>query len=159
MRQTALLATASLLLTAAPALAQSTGGNPGLALAALVSFQSPLVSPHDKTIMTYMLNGNLNFSYPAAKKITVKADAIVCRASNVDISVHSCELTFAGHKRTISGRTAHEMFATLIEIGIPGDGAAGTIFEALKSLDCSIDPNGVKQRDGGGASCSFTPGQ
>ena len=158
MRKATLLAL-PLLLTAAPALAQSAGGNAGLALAALVAFQSPLVSAHDKQIMTYMLNGNLNFSYPAGKKIVVKADSIVCRASNVDISSHSCAFTFGAKKPSITGRTAHELYATFIQVGIPGDGAAGTIFEALKTLDCTVDPNAVKQRDGSGADCSFTPGQ
>ena len=28
-----------------------------------------------------------------------------------------------------------------------------------KGLDCTVHPNAVKQRDGSGADCSFTPGQ
>src|SRR5262249_60278098 len=108
MRKTALLALLPLL-AVTPALADQAGGNAGLALAALVSFQSPLVSAHDKQIMTYMLNGNLNFSYPAGKKIVVKADSIVCRASNVDISSHSCAFTFGAKKPSTSAPAAHEL--------------------------------------------------
>jgi hypothetical protein len=158
MRKSALLAL-PLLLAVTPVFAESAGGNAGLALAALVSFESPLVSAHDKQVMSYMLNGNLNFSYPAGKKIVVKADSVVCRASNVDISSHSCAFTFGAKKPSIAGRAGHELYATLIQVGIPGDGAAGTIFEALKSLNCTVDPNAVKQRDGSGADCTFTPGQ
>jgi hypothetical protein len=157
MRQTPLLAV-PLLLAVTPALADS-GGNSALALAALVGLQSPLVNAADKKVLAYMLDGNLNFSYPANKKIIVKSDSVTCRASNVDISAHSCELTFGAKKPSTKGRGAHELFATLIENGVPGDGAAGSIFESVKALDCTIDPNAVKQRDGSGATCKFTPGQ
>jgi hypothetical protein len=50
------------------------------------------------------------------------------------------------------------MYATLIENGVPGDSAAGTLFESLSQLSCTIDPNVIDQRAGGGASCNFTPG-
>ena len=38
------------------------------------------------------------------------------------------------------------------------DGAAGTMFEALSHLDCTINPQEIQQKAGGGASCSFDPG-
>ena len=147
-----------LLSSAALAAPSTTGGSSGLALAALVAAQSPLVSAPRKTAMARMLNGNLAFSWPAGHTISVTADSVVCRASNVDISAHSCVLKFGTHTRNLAGRKAHELFATIGENGVPGDGAAGSIFEGLGSLACTIDPNAVKQRDGSGATCSFTPG-
>jgi hypothetical protein len=94
----------------------------------------------------------------ANQTISVKADKIVCRASNVDISSHSCALTFGPKMVNLKGRRAHELFATIGEVGVPADGAAGTIFEALSYLDCTINPHEIEQRAGGGASCSFDPG-
>jgi hypothetical protein len=41
---------------------------------------------------------------------------------------------------------------------VPPDGAAGTMFEALSHLDCTINPHEIPQKAGGGASCSFDPG-
>lgn len=41
---------------------------------------------------------------------------------------------------------------------MPPDGAAGTMFEALSHLDCTINPHEIQQKVGGGASCSFDPG-
>ena len=153
------LFTLPLLLPAAPAHAQQASGTAGLALAALVGAHSPALGWMDKHVLALMLDGNLNFVYPANKKIVVKADSVVCRASNIDISAHSCVLTFGVKKANLAGRAAHELYATVIEVGVPGDGAAGSVFEALKTLVCTIDPNGVKQRDGSGASCTFVPGQ
>jgi hypothetical protein len=90
--------------------------------------------------------------------ITVAADSVVCRAGNVDIAVFSCALKFGGKTVNLSGRAAHEVFATLAENGVPGDGAAGTIYEAVHALNCTLDPAAIAQKDGGGASCSFIAG-
>lgn len=152
------LVLAPLLLANHAAFAASAAGNSALALAALVAEHSPLLSHQEKTIMARMLNGDLNFSYPAHHTISVKADAVVCRASNVDISSHSCKLTFGSTIRNAAGRKAHELYATILEVGVPPDGAAGSVFEALSHLVCTIDPNEVKQRAGGGANCTFDPG-
>jgi hypothetical protein len=150
MRRLALLVF-PLLLATPSAFAASAAGNSALALAALVAEHSPALPPFKKIVMAKMLDGNLSFAFPAGQKILVNADAIVCRAGNVDISAHSCKLTFGSHSATISGRKAHELYATLVEVGVPSDGAAGTIFEALQHLACTIDPNEVKQKAGGGA--------
>jgi hypothetical protein len=158
MRRLAILAL-PLLIAAPPVNAASTGGNAGLALAARVGAHSPTLSAQQKAILQRMLDGNLDFHYPADQKIVVKADAVTCRASNVDISSHSCALTFGSHKPSISGDAGAALYATMVWAGVPSDGAAGTIYEAVKNLVCTIDPNGVKQRDGGGADCTFNPGQ
>ena len=157
MRKAALLAV-PLLLAAHPAVAATANGNGALALAALVAEISPTVSIPNKGIMLEMLNGSLAFTYPAGQTIAVKADSVVCRVSNVDISAHSCELKFGAVTHKLTGRLAHELYATIAEIGVPPDGAAGSVFEGLTALSCTIDPNEVKQKAGGGASCTYTPG-
>ncbi len=157
MRRLSILAL-PLLLAAPSAHAASTGGNAGLALAARVAAHSPTLNALQKIIMRRMLDGNLNFHYPANHKIVVKADAVTCRASNVDISAHSCAFTFGTHKPSIQGDAGAALYATLAWAGVPADGAAGTIYEAVKNLVCTIDPNAVKQRDGSGADCTFDPG-
>jgi hypothetical protein len=159
MRKAALLAI-PLLLAGPSAIAAptTTSGSGALALAALVAETSPAVNILNKGIMLKMLNGNLAFAYPAGQKIDVKADSVVCRSSNVDISAHSCELKFGTVTRNLTGRLAHELYATIAEVGVPPDGAAGSIFEGLTALSCTIDPNEVKQKAGGGASCTYTPG-
>jgi len=146
-----------LLFAAAPALAGSTSGGGALALAALVGERSPALDAPEREALGHMLDGNLNFTFPADKKITVKADSVVCRAGNVDISLHSCELAFGGRKFTRTGRAAHELYATLIEAGVQPEGAAGSIYAGLAKLVCTVDPNTVKATAGGGADCTFAP--
>lgn len=138
--------------------AATASGSNALALAALVAANSRLLAQQDRSAMARMFAGYLNFRFPANRKITIKANSIVCRAGNIDITQRSCELTFGSKKVTLSGRKAHEMYATIAEVGVPVDGAAGTIFESLSHLVCTIDPNEVKQKAGGGATCSFDPG-
>lgn len=154
----AVLIAFALLLAHGSALAATATGSSALALAALVARHSSLVSAHDKRIMARMFNGNLGFSYPKTRKIVVRAAAVVCRTSDVDITEHSCTLTFGKKTAALKGRRAHELFATLAEVGVASGGAAGSIYESLSHLVCTIDPNAVKQRGGGGADCAFTPG-
>jgi hypothetical protein len=82
--------------------------------------------------------------------------SVVCRASNVDLKEHSCNLTFGGKTITLKGRNAHALFATLNEAAVPSEGAAGSIFLSLSHLSCTIDP--TELQDGGGADCKFEPG-
>ena len=147
----------ALLLTAQPAFAGSSG-NPALALAGLVGLQSPHVTGVEKNVLSKYLDGHAGAIFKKGETIVVKADAVTCRASNVDITAHSCDLTFGGKKKkTLSGRKAHEIFATLLENGVASEGAAGSIFVGLTDLDCQIDPAGVASRDGSGATCDFAP--
>jgi hypothetical protein len=156
MRRLALLA--PMLLAAQSALAGSISGNSALALSALVGERSPALEAQEKEALGYMLDSNLNFEFPADKKIAVRADSVVCRASNVDISAHSCELTFGKRKITRTGRAAHELFATLIEAGVAPEGAAGSMIAGIAKLVCTVDPNTVKAAAGGGADCTFAWG-
>ncbi len=140
------------------ALAASVAGNSALALAALVAERSPLVRATEKRVMARLLDGQLDFDFAAGKKISVQADAAVCRVSNVDITSRACTLTFGTQKVELKGRKAHELFATVAEAGVPPEGAAGTIYESLSHLSCTIDPNEIKEKAGGGAECKFDPG-
>jgi hypothetical protein len=150
------LVAASLSLSGA-ATAETADGNGALALAALVGESSPLLAAGDKAVLAKFLNGQTNIAYPAGQTISVTTDKLTCRASNVDITSHSCELSFGTKTVMLSGRRAHELYATLAEIGVAPDGAAGSIFEALSNLKCTIDPNEVKQKAGGGAHCDYSP--
>ena len=143
---------------AAPAVADGTGssGAGALALAALVGAHSPALAAPQKQALADMLDGNLGFTLSAA--FTVAADSVSCRQSDVDISHHDCTLKFGAATRTLNGRAAHELYATLAENGVPGDGAAGSIYEAVSHLACAIKPAEVKQKAGGGATCAWAPG-
>jgi hypothetical protein len=139
--------------SAAPATAS---GPAALALAGVVALYSPLLTADEREAVSAFFVGQSGVRY--AKKISVTADKIVCRVSNVDITARSCELTFKGAKQTITGRRASEIFATEAMAGVPSDGAAGSVFESLSKLNCTLDPAEIRQKAGGGASCSFETG-
>ncbi|KJC45119.1 hypothetical protein UP09_13920 [Bradyrhizobium sp. LTSP885] len=141
--------------SAASAAPSTASGSVALALAGVVAPFSPLPAAEKKTVAAFF-NGNSNVPY--TKKITVTADKILCRASNVAITSRSCELTFGSHTSTLKGREANEIFATEALAGVPSDGAAGTIFEGLTKLSCTLDPKVIKENAGGGADCTFEPG-
>jgi hypothetical protein len=131
-------------------------GSHALALAGVVALYSPLLSSEERETAAALFVGEKDIPY--ARKITITADKIVCRISDVDITLRSCELTFRGKKQTIGGRRANEIFATEALAGVPSDGAAGSIFESLSNLNCTLDPKAIKQKDGSGANCTFGPG-
>ncbi|MEW6645467.1 MAG: hypothetical protein AB1586_33560 [Pseudomonadota bacterium] len=139
---------------AAPATAS---GPNALALAAVVARHSLLLTPEERATMALLFAGDTKAGGTA--KIAVAAEAITCRASNVAIAERSCELAFGAHKATLKGRDANEIFATLAATGVAADGAAGSIFESLKTLACTIDPVAIRQNDGSGADCSFSADQ
>jgi hypothetical protein len=141
------------------AFAGSASGNDALAFASMVAEQSPLLNLNEKSVMNQLLRPDPNVSYISDRKISVEADSVVCRESNVDIIYRSCELSFGDRKVTVKGRKAHELFATIAEFGVEPDGAAGTIYESVSRVACTIDPAEVKQKDGGGASCTFERGR
>ena len=150
---------ASLLLTgaaAADAAPATVSGPNALALAGVMALYSPLLSGDERETAAALFVGEKDVRY--AKKITITADKIACRVSNVDISARSCELTFNGKKQTVTGRRASEIFATEALVGVPSDGAAGSVFESLSNLNCTLDPKAIKQKDGSGANCTFETG-
>ena len=103
--------------------------------------------------------GNTRFGFTPNTKISVDAESVICRVSNVDITSRSCELNFGARKRTLTGREANEVGATMAAAGIPSEGAAGSSIESVSKLRCTIDPNEIMQKAGGGAQCNFETGQ
>jgi hypothetical protein len=140
----------------ASAASATASGQAALALAGVVALYSPLLTSDEREAVSALFVGQSGVRY--AKKISVTADRIVCRVSNVDITARSCELTFKGAKQTITGRRASEIFATQAMAGIPADGAAGSVSESLAKLTCTIDPAEIRKKAGGGADCSLETG-
>lgn len=157
MRPARLILVAALVSFSSAALAESADGNGALALAALVAENSPLLGATDKAVLAKFLNGQTNVAYPAGETTWVSADKITCRASNVDITEHSCDLAFGKKTVMLMGRRAHELYTTLAEIGVQLEGAAGSSFAALSNLKCAINPSEVQQKSGGGAHCDYSP--
>jgi len=156
-RPARLILVAALVSFSSAALAESADGNGALALAALVAENSPLLGATDKAVLAKFLNGQTNVAYPAGETTLVSADKITCRASNVDITEHSCDLAFGKKTVMLMGRRAHELYTTLAEIGVQVEGAAGSSFAALSNLKCAINPSEVQQKSGGGAHCDYSP--
>jgi hypothetical protein len=131
-------------------------GPAALALAGVVALYSPLLTADEREAVSALFVGQNGVRY--AKEISITADRIVCRVSNVDITARFCELTFKGVKQTINGRRASEIFATEAMAGVPSDGSVGSVTESLSKLNCTLDPAEIKQKAGGGAMCSFETG-
>jgi hypothetical protein len=138
--------------TVTAASAASITGQAALALAGVVALYAPMPAANKKAVAA-LFKGDTNFPYAA--KVTVVADKIVCRTSNVDLTARSCELTFKTATRTLKGREANELYATEAMAGIPPDGAAGSSFESLSKLNCTLEPKVLNQKGGGGAECSY----
>ena len=143
----------------ASAASGSASGPAALALAGVVSAHSSVLGSYDRRAMARLFGGNTVISFPPNRKISVNADSIVCRASDVDITSHTCELVFGAGKRMLKGREAKELFATLAAAGVASEHATGSIIEGVTKLACTIDPNEIRQKAGGGAQCTFETGQ
>lgn len=151
--------TFTILQTTASAAPGTASGPAALALAAVIAQHSPAVRALDRRVIARLFRGNTRFGFTPNTKISVDADSVVCRVSNVDITSRSCELKFGSRKRTLTGREANEVGATAAAAGIPSQGAAGSSIESVSNLRCTIDPNEVMQKAGGGAQCSFEAAQ
>ena len=136
--------------------AASVTGSAALALAGVVAPASSQLTAAEKRAVAMLFAGSASVPYP--KTIAVKADKIVCRTSNVDLTARSCELTFGKTVKRINGRAANEVYATEALAGVPSDGAAGSIFESLSKLSCTLDPKAIAGKDGSGATCTFDAG-
>ncbi|MBR0818315.1 hypothetical protein [Bradyrhizobium liaoningense] len=131
-------------------------GSTALALAGVIAPLSPNLTGAERKAVAMLFAGTSDVPYK--KPIVVTADRIVCRTGNIDITLRNCEVTFGKKSRTVNGSTANEIFATEALAGIPPDGAAGSNFESLSKLSCTIDPNAIRRKDGSGADCTFQPG-
>jgi hypothetical protein len=143
----------------ASAASGNTSGPAALALAAVVASHSSVLASFDRRAMARLFGGHSAISFPPNRTISVAADSIVCRASNVDITSRTCELAFGAGKRLLKGREANELAATLAAAGVAPEGAAGSIVESVTKLACTIDPTEIRQKAGGGAQCTFETGQ
>ena len=132
-------------------------GPTALAVAAVVAPYSPLLNPGERKVIALLFDGNSKISYPL-KKLSVSADTVMCRVSNVAIAERSCEVTFKTGKRSLKGRAANELYATLASAGIAAEGAAGSMIENISKLNCTLDLGALKQNAGGGADCSWETG-
>jgi hypothetical protein len=146
-----LLLLAAFDLTPAAAAPVSATGSTALAVAAVIASYSPLLSANEKSTIAGLFNGNAR----AGKKLIVTADSIICRTGNVDITARSCEMIFDKGKRTLKGREANEVIATLAAAGATAEGAAGSMIQTVTKLSCTLDPDVIKDNSGGGADCSF----
>jgi hypothetical protein len=145
--------------SAASAAPLSAGGPTALAVAAVLAPYSPLLSAYEKRFIAGLFDGNAKAGFPGKKKLTVTAETVTCRVSNVAIAERSCELTFKKGKRSLKGREANEVFATLASAGVIAEGAAGSMIESVTKLSCTLDPAVIKDNSGGGADCSMEGGQ
>jgi hypothetical protein len=152
------LALAALLLAAPTARAANTTGPSALALAGLVAPHQPSLTAAKRNQVAALFAGNEGAPFPAGQHIVVSANSVVCRVSDVNITARSCQLSFPGHNVSLTGPAANALYATLATAGVPSDGAAGSIFEAVHALSCTLTPSEIKQNGGGGADCSFTVG-
>ena len=53
----------------------------------------------------------------------------------------------------------NEVSATGLTVGVSSEGGVGSIVESISKLECSIDPNEIMKKAGGGAECTFETGQ
>jgi hypothetical protein len=157
MRPIGLLLLMALSLIPRAASAETVDGSGALALAALVE-NSPLLGPPAKKLLAKFLDGETKV-ISTGQIISVDVDKLTCKASNVDITLHSCELVFGTRTATLTGRAAHEIYATLVEVGVPPDAGAVSVFEAVSKLDCKIDPHAVIENASGGAHCDYAAPQ
>jgi hypothetical protein len=127
-------------------------GHVALELASLVGIQSPNLTAVQKALLNHYLTGHSTGHGPP---FVVKAKEVRCSVSDVSIVTYSCETTFGAASRRLTARGAHELLATLVEAGVQGDGAAGTIYYDLTDLKCTLAPADIADNGGGGASCTF----
>jgi len=137
----------------------TTWGPDAFALAAVVAQHSPQVPSLDKRAVARLFSGNANFGIAPNNRISVTADTVVCKMSNVDITERSCDLAFSFGARSLRGREANELRATMLAAGALSEGASGLIIESLSKVICIIDPNEIAKKSGGGAECTFETGQ
>lgn len=128
-------------------------GSAALMLASLIAPYAPDLDAKRRVALTVLGDNGASIF----ERIELKAADIACRTSNVTIGAYGCDLKFAnGATNALKGRKAHELYATLLENGIPVDGAAGSIQAHVKELKCVIEPRVLAQNAGGGAYCGWT---
>jgi hypothetical protein len=144
--------------SAASAAPATVTGPTALAVAAVVAQYSPVLNPGERKVIAGLFDGNTRMSYPI-KTLSVAADTVTCRISNVAIADRSCEFVFKKGKKSLKGRAANEVLATLDSAGVTAQGAAGSLIASLTKLNCTLDLGKIRQNDGSGADCSWESGK
>jgi len=108
-------------------------------------------------VIARLFDGNTRVG--GKKKLSVTAETVTCRISNVAIAQRSCEITFRKGKRKLTGREAGEIYATFAAAGVVAEGAAGSMIESVSKLKCRLGLAEIRDNSGGGADCSFETGQ
>jgi hypothetical protein len=144
--------------SAASAAPATITGPTALAVAAVVAQYSPVLNPGERKVIAGLFDGNIRMSYPI-KTLSVSADTVMCRVSNVATADRSCEIVFKKGKRSLKGRAANEVFATLSSAGVAAEGAAGSMIGNVSKLSCALDLGKIRQNDGSGADCSWESGK
>jgi hypothetical protein len=155
-RMKAVLVLALALLQAGSILAADLGPSSQLMLAAIVAQYSPQVGTAIKQELSRLAEGDLT-KPETEKDFVVSADSIDCRASDVDITSRSCIIMYGSKAVSLSGRSAHELFSTITEVGVSAGASAGTYTVGLSSLNCTVSPSEVSAGSGGGVHCTFKP--
>jgi hypothetical protein len=88
----------------------------------------------------------------------ITADSIGCTVGTIDITAHVCKLTFGAKTVNLTGRAAHELYATMAQAGVPSQSTTNALSEGLSHLICTINPLEIARRSGGGADCTFDAG-
>lgn len=105
-------------------------------IAAVVAQYSPLLSAYERKVIAGLFDGNAKAG--AKGKLSVSAETVTCRISNVAITERSCQITFKKGKRSLKGREANEVFATFASAGVTAEGAAGSMIESVSKLSCTL---------------------
>jgi hypothetical protein len=138
--------------------AATKSGSSALALASLVAVHSPVSNTSDTLLTRRLFNGHFHQLRGDTKMISVMADAIVCSVGIVDITAYSCKLIFGAKTVNLTGRAAHELYATMAEAGVQSQSTANALSEGLSHLMCTINPLDIAKRSGDGADCKFDVG-
>ena len=142
-------------LFAGPTFAADATGSGALSLAALVGQHSPALTAAEKYLLGAYLEGRPKSDFRPGKRVVVRASEAACRISDVDITAKSCDLKFGAHTVSLADRQAQELYATLIEAGVPSSGAARSIYESVKALVCTANSAAVRVENGGSANRTF----
>jgi hypothetical protein len=134
--------------------AATTAGPGALALAALVADRSPTMATAQKHQTAQIFNGNVP-SAPTGYTISVRANNVTCRVGDVNLTARSCTLTFGANIISLQGRQANELYATMGEAGIHAQGTAGSFYEQVKRLSCTLALDTLRANTGTGASCMY----
>ena len=149
------LAATLVLAGGAKAAPMTMNGEPALAFAALVGAYSPALTASQKHVLSKFLGGQTAFVSSNAT-ITLHVSEVHCQLGDVDLTKHSCRITYGAAVTALNGEEGADILANMALAGVMGDGAAGTIHYDVLNVTCTIKVAEVKSPDGGGASCSYT---